>query len=148
MEALDVVYLEGDQPVTPGSASDRPQQWEMAVRRSFGISDLDNNHDARETLIGCLEDELQMRGWESAPRAVAQPLVDSLMVLEVVGDLSDPTFTTRDRANRLVANGIGVIDPEHLVYDPRFEYPPEIVAAVQQMLARVEKYVHEQPLGD
>jgi hypothetical protein len=70
------------------------------------------------------------------------------MVLEVVGDLSDPVFTTRDRAHRLIANGIRVIDPEHLVYDVRFEYPAEIVAATQQMLARVEQYVREQAFGD
>jgi hypothetical protein len=30
----------------------------------------------------------------------------------------------------------------------RFEYPPEIVVASQQMLARVEHYVREQPLED
>ena len=118
------------------------------MRRSFEISDLVAKNEARETLIRFLEDELRVSGWHSAPRAVAQPLVDSLMVLEVIGDLSDPTFTTRDRARRLVGHGIGVVDPEHLVYDPSFEYPSEIVAAVQQMLARVEQYVHEQPFGD
>jgi hypothetical protein len=134
--------------LTSDSASDRQEQWEIVVRRSFGVSDLVSKSEARETLIRVFEDELQVSGWHSAPRAVAQPLVDSLMVLEVIGDLSDPTFTTRDRAHRLVGHGIGVVDPEHLVYDARFEYPPEIVAAAQQMLARVEQYVREQPFGD
>lgn len=134
--------------MTRGSASDPQGQWQIVVRRSFGISDLVANEDARETLVRCFEDELQVSGWQSAPRAVAQPLVDSLMLLEVVGSLSDPAFTTRDRAHRIVAHGIGVIDPEHLVYDARFEYPPEIVVAVQQMLARVEQYVREPPFDD
>jgi hypothetical protein len=118
------------------------------VRRSFGVPDLVAKNEARETLIRVFEDELQVSGWHSAPRAVAQPLVDSLMMLEVIGDLSDPTLTTRDRARRLVGHGIGVVDPEHLVYDARFEYPPEIVAAAQQMLARVEQYVREERFGD
>lgn len=134
--------------MTRGSASDPQGQWQIVVRRSFGISDLVANEDARETLVRCFEDELQVSGWQSAPRAVAQPLVDSLMLLEVVGSLSDPAFTTQDRAHRIVAHGIGVIDPEHLVYDARFEYPPEIVVAAQQMLARVEQYVREQPFDD
>jgi hypothetical protein len=118
------------------------------VRRSFGVSDLVAKNEARKTLIRYFEDELQLSGWHSAPRAVAQPLVDSLMVLEVIGDLSDTAFTTRDRARRVVGHGMGVIDPEHLAYDARFEYPPEIVAAAQQMLARVEQYVREQPFGE
>ena len=131
-----------------GSASDRQEQWEVIVRRSFGIADFVAKNEARETLIRFFEDELRVSGWHSAPRSVAQPLADSLMVREVIGDLSDPAFTTRDRAHRLVGHGIGVVDPEHLVYDARFEYPPEIIAAAQQMLARVEQYVREQPLGD
>jgi hypothetical protein len=118
------------------------------VRRSFGVSDLVAKNEARETLIRYFEDELQLSGWHSAPRAVAQPLVDSLMVLEVIGDLSDTAFTTRDRARRVVGHGMGVIDPEHLAYDARFQYPPEIVAAAQQMLARVEQYMREQPFGE
>jgi hypothetical protein len=134
--------------LTSGSESDRQEEWEIVVRRSFGVSDLVAKNEARETLIKFFEDELQVSGWQSAPRAVAQPLVDSLMVLEVIGDLSDPAFTTRDRARRVVGHGIGVIDPEHLAYDVRFEYPPEIVAAAQQMLARVEQYVREQPFGE
>ena len=134
--------------MTAKSASDRQQQWELVVRRSFGISDLVPNKDARETLIRCFEDELEVSGWQSAPRAVAQPFVDALMVLEVVGDLSDPSFTTRDGAHRVIAKGIAVIDPEHLVYEARFDYPTEIVAAAQQMLVRIEQYVREQPLGD
>jgi hypothetical protein len=143
-----MVHSGGDLPVTAESASDRQQQWEFVVRRSFGISDLVANNDARETLIRCFEDELQVSGWQSAPRAVAQPIVDALMVLEVVGDLSDPSFTTRDGAHRVIAKGIAVIDPEHLVYEAGFEYPPEIVAAAQQMLLRVEQYVREQSFGD
>lgn len=118
------------------------------MRRSFGVSDLTARNEARETLIGLFEVELRVSGWDGAPRAVAQPLVDSLMVLEVIGDLGDPTFTTQDRARRLVGHGIGVVDPEHLVYDARFEYPPEVVAAAQQMLARIEQYVREHPVGD
>lgn len=113
------------------------------MRRSFGISDVVVDNDARETLIRLFEDELQVTGWKSAPRAVAQPLVDSLLMLEVIGDLNDSTFTTQDRAYRVVENGIAVVDPEHLVLDTRFGYPPEIVAATQQMLARVEKYLGE-----
>jgi hypothetical protein len=114
------------------------------VRRSFGISDVVADHDARETLIRRFEDELEVTGWQSAPRAVAQPLVDSLMMLEVIGDLNDSNVTTQDRAYRVVENGIAVVDPEHLVLDTRFGYPPEIVAATQQMLGRVEKYLGEQ----
>ena len=129
-------------------APDRQEQWQITVRRCFGISDLVANEDARETLVRYFENELQESGWQNAPRAVAQPLVDSLMLFEVVGDLSDPGFTTRVGAHRMVAHGIGVIDPEHLVYDVRFEYPPEIVVASQQMVARVEHYVREQPLDD
>jgi hypothetical protein len=134
--------------MTSESASERQEQWERDVRRSFEISDLVADTEAREALIRFFEDELQVSGWNSAPRSVAQPLVDSLMAREVIGDPSDLTFTTRDRALRLVGHGIGVIDPEHLVYDARFEYPPEIVAAAQQMLARVEQYVRERQLSD
>ena len=126
----------------------RQEQWQIAVRRSFGISDLVADEDDRETLVRYFENELQASGWQSAPRAVAQPLVDSLMLFEVVGDLSDPAFTTRVGAHRMVAHGIGVIDPEHLAYDVRFEYPPEVLLASQQMLARVEHFVREQPFDD
>jgi hypothetical protein len=128
-----------------GSETDRQEQWQIVVRRSFGIADLVAKKDARETLVSCFEDELQVSGWQSAPRAVAQPLVDSLMLLEVVGDLNDPAFTTLDGARRIIAHGLEVADPEHLVYDARFEYPDEIVVAARQMLARVEQYVREQP---
>jgi hypothetical protein len=131
--------------MSQGSMSRSQEKWQIAVRRSFGISDLVAGEDARETLVKCFEDELQVCGWQSAPRAVAQPLADSLMLLEVVGDLNDPASTTQDRARRIIAHGIGVIDPEHLVYEARFEYPDEIVMAAQQMLARVEQYVREQP---
>ncbi len=132
--------------MTASSGPDRQEQWQILVRRSFGISDLVAKTEAREALVRCFEEELQISGWQSAPRAVAQPLVDSLMVLELVGDLSDSTFTSQDRARRLVAHGIGVVDPEHLVYDGSFEYPPEIVAATQQMLERNEQYVSEHPV--
>ena len=134
--------------MTQGSGSGRQEQWQIVVRRSVGISDSVANEEARETLVRCFEDELQVSGWESAPRAVAQPLVDSLMLLEVVGSLSDPAFTTQDRARRVIAHGMGVIDPEHLAYDARFEYPPEIVAATRQMLDRVEQYVRDQPFEE
>jgi hypothetical protein len=74
--------------------------------------------------------------------------VDSLLLWDVVGDLSESTFATRDRANRLVTHGIAVVDPENLVLDTRHGYPPEILAAVQQMLARVEQYLREKPRED
>lgn len=134
--------------MTQGSAPGRQADWQFVVRRSFGISDLATHEDARQALVKCFEDELQERGWQSAPRAVAQPLVDSLLLVEVVGNLDDPAFTTLDGANRLIAHGIGVIDPEHLVYEAGFDFPPEIVVAVQEMLARVEQYVRGQPLDD
>jgi hypothetical protein len=134
--------------MTRDSASGRQEEWQIVVRRSFGISDSVANEEARETLVRCFEDELQVSGWQSAPRAVAQPLADSLLQPEVVGNLSDPAFTTRDRAHRIVAHGIGVIDPEHLVYDASFEYPPEIVVAAHQMLDRVEQYARGQALDE
>jgi hypothetical protein len=130
------------------SASERQRQWELVVRRSFEISDLAARNEARQALIGCLENYLQSNGWQSALRGVSEPIVDSLMVLEVAGDLSDPTFTTRDRAHRLLARGVTVVDPERLVFDARFEYPPEVVAAVEEMLTRVERYAREQQFGD
>jgi hypothetical protein len=142
-----VCTLGGDRPVAPGSTSDRREQWVIVVRRSFGISDVVAHNDAREILIGLFENELQVTGWQSAPRAVAQPVVDSLLLVDVIGDLNDATSTTRDRANRVVENGIAVVDPEHLVLDTRMGYPPEIVAAAQQMLERVEKYF-QQSNGD
>lgn len=134
--------------MTRDAASGRQAEWQMIVRRSFGISDLATHEDARERLVELFGNELQESGWTSAPRAVAQPLVDSLMLLEVVGDLDDPAFTTLDGANRLIGHGIGLIDPEHLAYEARFDYPAEIVVAVQAMLARIEQYVREQPFDD
>lgn len=130
-----------------GSVSGGQEGWHMVVRRSFGIPDLASHEDAREALVRCFEDELEECGWQSAPRAVAQPLADSLMLREAVGNLDDPALTTLDRANRLIAHGIEVIDPEHLVYEGGFDYPPEIVVAAQEMLARVEQYVREQSSG-
>jgi hypothetical protein len=134
--------------VASGSPSDRQEQWVIVVRRSFGISDVVAHDDAREILIRLFENELQVIGWQSAPRAVAQPVVDSLLSVDVIGDLSDATFTTRDRANRLVGHGIALVDPEHLVLDTSMGYPVEIVAAAQQMLERVEKYLDQQSNED
>jgi hypothetical protein len=133
--------------VNAESASDRQQQWVLVVRRSFGISDPVADNEARETIIRFFEHQLQVNGWQSAPRAIAEPIVDSLMVLEVLGDVDHPTFTTRDGAQRLLAHGIAVVDPEHLVFDSGFDYPAEILAATLQILERVEEYVREQKLG-
>ncbi len=126
----------------------RQQQWELVVRRSFDISDVTAHQDARESLIGIFEGHLQANGWQLAPRGVAEPIVDSLLLLEVTGDSTDPTFDTRDGAHRLIAHGLSVIDPEHLMYDMRFDYPQEIVAAAQQMLARVQQYSKESSVGE
>ena len=130
------------------SASNRQQEWELVVRRSFEISDFVALDEARETLISCFERHLEANGWQGAPRAIAQPIVDSLMLLEVAGGLSDPTFATRDGAHRILAHGISVVDPERLVYDARFEYPPEIVATTQQMLVQIVRYARQERFSD
>jgi hypothetical protein len=126
--------------VTAESASDRERQWALAVRRSFGIPDFVSNEDAREALIVNLEDLLQESGWRSAKRGICEPMVDALLALEARADLG-----VREGASRLIGKGITVVDPERLVFDARFEYPPEVVAVAQQALDRVDHYVRERP---
>jgi len=133
--------------MTSESASDR-QEWKLVVRRSFGISDIVGNEDAREALIGSFEDQLRVNGWQIPPRETAEPIVDALLALGAIGDLDDPTFTVRDAAFRLLDKGMSIIDPEHLVFDVRFEYPPEVFATCEQVLDRVCQYVRDQPFGD
>ena len=70
------------------------------------------------------------------------------MALGPVEDLDDPTFSTRETAYRLLEMGMTVVDPERLVFDAGFEYPPEVVAAAQQVLDRVGRYLREQQFGD
>jgi hypothetical protein len=137
--------------MTDESPSDRQQQWELVVRRSFGISDLVAKRDAREALIRNFEDQLHENGWHIPSRGTAEPIVDALMALGAIEDLDDPTLTTRttrDSAYRLIEKGLAVIDPEHLVFDMSFEYPREVVAAAEQVLDRVGRYVREQQFGD
>ncbi len=144
--------------MTAESASDRQLQWELVVRRSFGISDLVADNDARETLIGCFEDQLRANGWQSLTRGIAEPIVSALMVLGANGELDDylpaelglsvATFTSRDAAYRLLDHGMTVVDPEHLVFDMMSEFPPEVVATAQQVLYRIGQYARQQPFGD
>ena len=140
---LEVIY-----PMTAESASDRQQQWALVVRRSFGIPDLASNEDAREALVRSLQDQLQENGWQSLTRGTAEPIVDALIALGASGDQDDRVLPPRDAAFRLIDKGLSVIDPEHLVFDMAFEYPPEVVAAVEQMLVRVSQHTREQSLGD
>jgi hypothetical protein len=126
------------------------------VRRAFGIPDTAGDEDARRALIGCLEVRLHENGWQVATRAIAEPMMDALLVLGANGDLDDylcslemrestDAFTTRDGAHRLIDRGMMVVDPEHLAFDVRGEYPPEVVAAAQQVLERVAQFVREPP---
>ena len=78
----------------------------------------------------------------------AEPIVDALWAFETSGDHDDGLLSPRDAACRLIDRGLSVIDPEHLVFDVLFQYPPEVVAAVEQVLARVSQYMREQSLGD
>jgi hypothetical protein len=145
--------------MTAESASDRQREWVFVVRRSFGIPDLITDEDARETLIGSLEDQLRDNRWQSPSRAIAEPMVDALIALGTSGDLderllraapplSDVTSANRDAAYRLIEKGLTVVDPQHLVFAVMSEYPSEVVATAQQALDRVGHYVREQPLGD
>ena len=129
-------------------ASDRQRQWELVVRHAFGISDRVPNNDAREALIGSFQDRLQDNGLQSPTRGAAEPIVDALLALGPVEDLDDPMLSTRETAYRLLEKGMTVVDPERLVFDARFEYPPEVVAAAQQILDRVGRYLREQQFGD
>ena len=134
--------------MTAESASDRQQQWALVVRRSFGIPDPVSNEDAREALIGSLRDQLHENGWQSPTRGTAEPIVDALIAFGTSGDLDDRLLPPGDAAYRLIDKGLSAVDPEHLVFDMMFEYPPEVVAAIQQLLDRVSQYVREQSLGD
>jgi hypothetical protein len=142
------VQLGGDLSMTAESPSDRQQEWALIVRRSFGIPDLVSNKDAREALIGSLQEQLQENGWQSLTRGTAEPIVDALMSLAESGDPDDRLLRPRATANRLIDKGLSVIDPEHLVFDMMFEYPPEVVTAVEQMLVRVSQHARGHPFGD
>jgi hypothetical protein len=144
--------------MTAESDSNRRQQWELVVRRSFGIPDVVPNEDVRRALIGRFEDQLRENGWQSPTRAIAEPIVDILMLLGAIGDpdddlllaelrLSAESSTTSDTANRFLDRGVTLIDPEHLVFGVGGEYPPEVVAAVQQALSRVGRCMREEPFG-
>lgn len=128
----------------------RQQQWAQAVRRSFGIPDLMSHEDARRTLAKSLEEELRRHGWLSATRAVADPMADALLTLGAHSDFDDQWLLTdppTEAAHRLVANGLLVVDPEHLVFDERGEHPPEVVAVAQLALVRVIESAREHPTG-
>jgi hypothetical protein len=133
--------------MTAESASDRQQRWALVVRRSFGISDVVSHEDAREVLIGFLLDQLYRDGWQSPTRGTAEPIVDALIAFGASDDLDDRLLLPRDAANRLIDKGLSEIDPEHLVFDMMFEYPPEVVAATQQLLDRISQYLREQSLS-
>jgi hypothetical protein len=131
----------------------RQQEWELVVRRSFGVPDLVSHKDAREALIRCVEDELRENGWQIPARATAEAIVDALMKLGTVGDpddtlLSGATLDTREAAYRLIDKGLTLVDPEHLVFDVMSEYPTEVVAVAQNAMDRIFQYVREQPVGD
>jgi hypothetical protein len=142
--------------MTGESTSDRQELWVLVVRRSFEIPDQVDNKDAREVLIGHLLEQLQENEWPSPLRATAQPIVDALMALGASGDIDDQllsaglglsTLNTRDVARRVLGRAMTVADPERLVFDALSDFPPEVVAATQQMLDRVCQYVSEQPFG-
>ena len=71
------------------SDSDRQQQWGLSIRRSFGISDLVGDEEARREIVRSFEDRLRENGWQSATRAIADPLVDAMMAMGASGDLDD-----------------------------------------------------------
>lgn len=142
--------------MTAASDADRQQEWILIVRRSFGISDLASGEDARRALVGFLEEQLQENGWHSATHAVADALTNALMAFGTTGELDDrllaveldvsaDDITVRDAALQLVGEGMTVVDPEHLAYDVRGDYPPAIVATAEVALQRVFHYAREQP---
>ena len=140
--------------MTAASGSDRREQWALVIRRSFAIPDDVGADDARKTIIGYLEGQLRENGWQGPTRTVAEPIVDALIAAGAGGDRDDPlallsnaTFTGRDAAHRLLVMGLMIVDPEHLVFDARSGYPPEIIAAVEQVVDRVSHYVRELPFG-
>ena len=89
--------------MTAESASNRQQQWALVVRRSFGISDRVADEEAREALIGSLEDQLRENGWQSPTRGIAEPMVDALMALGANGHLRRPPAPRWNAAYRLLA---------------------------------------------
>jgi hypothetical protein len=131
--------------------SPRQQQWHLVVRRSFGISDAVANEDARKALIEIFQAELRENGWQNPTRGMCEPLLDGLLALGTSGDLDDHLFSAEvghNDAHRLIDKGIAEVDPLHLVFDTRFEYPPEAVAAAQHVLNRVFQYARENPFAD
>jgi hypothetical protein len=141
------------------SASDRQQHWTVLARRSFGIPESVGEEEARTILVSHIETQLHEKGWQNAPHAIAQPMLDALIALGASGDLDDQmlprelrvsaeSVTTRDAAHRLLDKGISVVDPEYLVYDARSEYPPEIVAVAQYVLDLVFAYIRETPFDE
>jgi hypothetical protein len=126
------------------STSDRQQQWELVVRRSFGIPDLVADEDAHSVLIGFLQDQLEENGWQSPTRGMCEPILDSLMALGASEDLEDCMLSAemrRDAAYRIIDRGLAEVDPQHLVFDVRFEYPPQVVVVAQQVLDRIGQYI-------
>jgi hypothetical protein len=126
------------------SNPDRQYQWELVVRRSFGIPDLVADEDARKALIGFFQDQLEQNGWQSPTRGMCEPIVDALMALGASGDFDDRLLSAemrRDAAYRLIDGGIAEVDPLHLVFDARFEYPPQVVAVAQSFLDRIGQYI-------
>lgn len=145
--------------MTAESASDRQEQWVLVVRRSFGIPDLVGKEDARRALIQCCQEQLEDNGWQGPARAIAEPMMDSLLAFGANGEFDDPVFpseqsvsaspfNTRDAAHRLIDKGMTVVDPEHLVFDTISEYPPEVLAAAQRVLDRVSQYLGMEPFRD
>lgn len=141
-----------------GPASEE-QQWTLIVRRSFDIADGLDDKAAKDALVGHLEGQLQERGWHSSTRAIAQPMVDALMVMAVSGDLHDgvlpsgslgsaDAFDSQSGAYRLLDRGMTTVDPENLVFDARSDFPPEVVAVAQYALERVSEYLGKQMPGD
>ena len=133
------------------SGSDRQQRWLLVVRRSFGISDLVSNEEARRALIEAFRDDLQENGWPNPTRGMCEPLLDALLAMGASGALEDRLLAAdvpQDAAYRLIDTGIAEVDPMHLVFDRRFEYPPEAVAAAQQVLDQVFQYLREHPFDD
>jgi hypothetical protein len=133
------------------SGSHRQQQWLLVVRRSFGISDLVSNEEGRNALIENFQVDLRENGWQNPTRGMCEPLLDALLAMGASGDLADRLLAAevpRDAAYRLIDKGIAEVDPMHLVFDKRFEYPPEAVAATQQVLDRIMHYLREHPFDD
>jgi hypothetical protein len=128
----------------------REQQWAVVVRRSFGIPDLMSHEDARRALVKSLEAELRENGRLSATRAVADPMADALLAFGASSDFDDQLLFAdppTEAVHRLVAEGLMVVDPEHLAFDVRGEYPPEVVAVAQIALVRVVQSAREQSNG-